>query len=153
MQVTSGVHFFYVQLPFSIHFYRDNALLWPARPALWSQLYRHHKYQLKYDLLPEANCPVSWDDPTADQRHQHPMHSFRYFSNKQVEIATFCRGNQIKGMVRAQKSPLPLPLHVCFFNIWMKIVSFLVLSATRLALYKDIYKNYQRTCQAILFHL
>ena len=86
---------------------------------------------------------------TARQRQPFLMHSFRYFSNKKVEIAVFCLGYQTRSMVEAQKSPL----HVSFFDIRTSTVSFLVLSATRLARYKGIFKNYQQTCQAILFHL
>ena len=41
-------------------------------------------------------------------------------------------------MVEVQKSPL----HVGFFDIRTSVVSFLVLSATRLAWYKGIFKNY-----------
>ena len=62
---------------------------------------------------------------TARQRQPFLMHSFRYFSNKKVEIAIFCLGYQTRSIVEAQKSPL----HVSFFDIRTSIVSFLVLSA------------------------
>ena len=57
---------------------------------------------------------------TTCQRQPFLMHSFRYFSNKKVEIAVFCLGYQTRSMVEAQKSPL----HVSFFGIGMSIVSF-----------------------------
>ena len=96
----------------------DIALLWSASLALWSRLYRHYEYQLKilsFFYLGQIVLSPG-DDPTELQivRHQYPMHSFRYFSNKMVEIAVFCCGYQTRSMVEAQK----LPLHVCLFNVW-----------------------------------
>ena len=96
----------------------------------------------KYDLsstrgkLPRL-LEMTLRGATACQRKPFLMHSFRYFSNKKVEIAVFCLGYQTRSMVEAQKSPL----HVSFFSIRISIVSFFVLLATRLTRYKGIFKN------------
>ena len=150
---TSGVHSFCVPRPFYIHSYGDNALLRPARPAEWNQLYLHNEYQLKIRsfFYQGQVAPSSGDDPTRSYSPSKTtiLDAFFVFLQQKVEIAVFCLGYQTRSMVEAQKSPL----HVSFFDIRTSIVSFLVLSATRLARYKGIFKNYQQTCQAILFHL
>ena len=134
--------FLYIPRPFSMHFYGDNALLWPTHPALWSQLNRHYEHQPKirsfFNLEQVVLCPG--DDPMRSySRSKTPIRDtfFQVFLQQRGRNSRLCHGYQTRSMVEAQKSPL----HVCFFNIWTKIVSFLVLSATRLALYKDIFKE------------
>ena len=77
----------------------------------WSQLYLHNEYWLKilsffYQGQVARLLEMTLCGATACQRQPFLMHSFRYFSNKKVEIAIFCLDYQTRSMVESHKSPL-----------------------------------------------
>ena len=63
---------------------------------------------------------------TGHQRQQCLMHLFQVFLQRPRKIAVFCYGYQTRSMAEAQRSPL----HVCYFDIWTCIVSFLAIPHT-----------------------
>ena len=151
---TSGVHSFYVPRPFYIHLYGDNALLWPGHPELWSQLYRHYEYQLKiwsFFYLGQV-VPSPESDLT---RSYSPLKTTILDAFFQIFFQQKGRNSHLLSWLSHQKHGRGTePAFTCLY-LWHMNVNTVILArlVARVVLRTYSLKKYQRTSQALPFHL
>ena len=128
---TSGAHPGYILSMYHTHFtyiYMEIMLYFDPRvPHCGASYTDTMNISWKYDLSStwgKLSCllKVTLRKATGHQRQPFLMHSFRYFSNKKVEIAVFCHGYQTRSMVEVQKLPymfVSLTYEVSFWLDWL----------------------------------
>ena len=153
---TSGVHSFYVPRLFYIYLYGDNvlALLWPACPALWSQFYRHYEYQLKIwaffylgQVVPSPESDFMWS--------YRPSKTTILDAFFQVFLQQIGKNSCLLAWLSNQKHGRGTKVAFTCLYFWHMNINSAILARLVAWVVPHTYslKKYQRTSQALPFHL